>query len=92
MALSLEPVLKNHGVDVLALGCTHYSLVTPAIKKVIAPDIQIIDSSMVIIKQSSNAHFSPAGLTEGKSSLSVCGKNIADVNASKKRLSADSSI
>ena len=51
LALSLEPALKNHRVDVLALGCTHYSLVMPAIKKVIAPDIQIIDSSMVIIKQ-----------------------------------------
>ncbi|MCB0357646.1 MAG: aspartate/glutamate racemase family protein, partial [Bdellovibrionales bacterium] len=32
-------------IDSLILGCTHYPLLQPAIRKVIGPDIQIVSSA-----------------------------------------------
>lgn len=47
----LTPVLEDSLVDVLALGCTHYPLVTPMIEKLLPRQIDIIDSSTEILEQ-----------------------------------------
>ncbi|GBD38680.1 Glutamate racemase [bacterium HR37] len=36
---------KECGIDVLILGCTHYPLLKPVIKKVMGPEIELIDSA-----------------------------------------------
>ncbi|OGX40696.1 MAG: glutamate racemase [Omnitrophica WOR_2 bacterium RIFCSPLOWO2_01_FULL_41_12] len=40
----LKP-LKNAGVDTVILGCTHYPLLKPIIKKVLGKDVNLIDSA-----------------------------------------------
>lgn len=40
----LQP-LKDQGVDVLVLGCTHYPLLKPLLSRVMGPDVTLIDSA-----------------------------------------------
>lgn len=40
----LQP-LKDRGVDVLVLGCTHYPLLKPLLSRVMGPDVTLIDSA-----------------------------------------------
>lgn len=40
----LEP-LKEHGIDTLVLGCTHYPLLKPVIGRVVGAEITLIDSA-----------------------------------------------
>src|SRR5512147_2708139 len=40
----LQP-LKEQGVDVLVLGCTHYPLLKPLLSRVMGPDVTLIDSA-----------------------------------------------
>jgi len=46
----LEPVLQT-GVDTLILGCTHYPVLNPAIRRVVGPDMHLIDSADVLAEQ-----------------------------------------
>lgn len=46
----LEPMLEK-GIDVLTLGCTHYPFLTPTIKKVVGPQVKIIDPSPAVARQ-----------------------------------------
>jgi len=40
-------VLEHEGIDTLILGCTHYPLIKPLIRKIMHDKINIIDSSLV---------------------------------------------
>lgn len=40
----LEPLLGAH-IDTLVLGCTHFPLLTPAIRRVMGPDVSIVSSA-----------------------------------------------
>lgn len=40
----LEP-FRDHGVDTLVLGCTHYPLLKPLIAEIMGPDVRLIDSA-----------------------------------------------
>ena len=40
----LEP-LKRHRIDTLILGCTHYPLLAPTIRKVLGDDVTLVDSA-----------------------------------------------
>ena len=40
----LEP-LKRQRIDTLILGCTHYPLLAPTIRKVLGPDVALVDSA-----------------------------------------------
>ena len=37
--------LKKAGVDTVVLGCTHYPLLKPMLKKVLGPEVALIDSA-----------------------------------------------
>ena len=37
--------LKQAGVDVLVLGCTHYPLLKPLLSRVMGPDVTLVDSA-----------------------------------------------
>ena len=37
--------LRNHGIDVLVLGCTHYPMLKPLVQEVMGPGVQLIDSA-----------------------------------------------
>ncbi len=37
--------LREKAVDTIVLGCTHFPLLTPAIRKVMGPDVQIVSSA-----------------------------------------------
>jgi glutamate racemase len=46
--LAVEQYLRpmvNRGMDVLVLGCTHYPILKPLIKRVVGPDVRVIDSA-----------------------------------------------
>ena len=43
---SLQPLLDaDHGFDTLLLGCTHYPLIAPVIKRAVGNDVAVIDSA-----------------------------------------------
>jgi len=41
----LEP-LKKEGIDTLVLGCTHYPLLKPTLKKVMGDKVFLVDSAL----------------------------------------------
>ncbi len=43
----LQPLVAAH-VDTLVLGCTHYPLLTNTIRKVVGPDVAIVDSATAV--------------------------------------------
>lgn len=61
--------LRSADIDTLVLGCTHYPLLKKAIKKVMGPDINLIDSSQVIAEQL-KSHF-PSVQKENAPSLKI---------------------
>jgi glutamate racemase len=43
--------LKRQCIDTLILGCTHYPLLKPVIKKVMGPDVHLVDSAEAVAAQ-----------------------------------------
>lgn len=64
----LEP-LRQRGVDTLVLACTHYPLVIPLIREIAGPEIEVIDPSPAIARQTarllSEHHLSAKGGDQG---------------------------
>ena len=54
----LRPLL-DAGIDTLVLGCTHYPLLVPVLRRVAGPDVTLVDSAEAV------AEVVAAGLTEG---------------------------
>ncbi len=46
----LEPMLARN-IDALVLGCTHYPLAEPLIKKIVGTDVRVIDPAPAIARQ-----------------------------------------
>jgi len=44
----LEP-LKEAGVDTLVLGCTHYPFFTPAISRILGPEVTLVDPAVAVV-------------------------------------------
>lgn len=42
---------KNLNIDVIVLGCTHYTLIKPEIGKVVGPKVKLVDSNAAVAKQ-----------------------------------------
>jgi len=43
---SIAPMLEaQHGIDTLLLGCTHYPLLAPVIRRIVGTDVAVIDSA-----------------------------------------------
>ena len=43
---SVAPLFTaGHAIDTLLLGCTHYPLLAPVIKRIVGPDVAVIDSA-----------------------------------------------
>lgn len=57
----LEPMIEAN-IDYLVLGCSHYPYLIPQIKKIVPPDIQIIDSGEAVAKQTQNVLKEKVGL------------------------------
>jgi glutamate racemase len=47
---ALHPMLKQ-GIDTVVLGCTHYPFVIPLIKKVVGPEVRVIDPAPAVARQ-----------------------------------------
>jgi len=50
---ALTPMLER-GADTVVLGCTHYPFVIPVIRKITGPQVNIIDPSNAIARQTKN--------------------------------------
>ena len=46
----LEP-LKRQRIDTLILGCTHYPLLAPTIRKVLGPEVTLVDSAKQTVEE-----------------------------------------
>lgn len=46
----LEPLLAK-GADTLVLGCTHYPILTPLIRELAGPEVQVLDSGAGVARQ-----------------------------------------
>ncbi|MDE3231394.1 MAG: glutamate racemase [Chloroflexota bacterium] len=46
----IEPLLAK-GIDVLALGCTHFPAMRPVFERVVGPDVRVIDSGAAVARQ-----------------------------------------
>jgi glutamate racemase len=42
---------RSLGIDVVVLGCTHYTLIADDIRNVVGPDVQVIDSNLAVARQ-----------------------------------------
>ena len=50
LARYVEPLLAA-GCDTLILGCTHYPLIKPVLRTLIAPDVQLIDTGEAVARR-----------------------------------------
>lgn len=50
LRLYLQPMVAA-GIDSLALGCTHYPFLREAIRRVVGPDVEIIDPAPAVARQ-----------------------------------------
>ena len=46
----LQPLLEA-GIDSLVLGCTHYPFLKPLMKEIVGDDVEIIDPSLAVARQ-----------------------------------------
>ncbi|HZC06183.1 MAG TPA: glutamate racemase [Ktedonobacterales bacterium] len=46
----IEPLLAK-GIDVLALGCTHFPAMRPVFERVVGPQVRVIDSGAAVARQ-----------------------------------------
>ncbi|MGD9014963.1 MAG: glutamate racemase [Candidatus Omnitrophota bacterium] len=61
----LKPLIKkNHKLDALILGCTHYPLLKPVIRRVLGRRIKLIDSAQQVVREVSKNLESKA-MTKG---------------------------
>jgi glutamate racemase len=61
----LTPMIEAN-IDYLVLGCSHYPYLIPQIKKILPPDIQIIDSGEAVARQTQNVLKEKVGLSNLK--------------------------
>jgi glutamate racemase len=47
---ALTPMLER-GIDTVVLGCTHYPFVIPLIKRVVGPEVRVIDPAPAVARQ-----------------------------------------
>jgi glutamate racemase len=66
----LEPMIEKN-IDYLVLGCSHYPYLIPKIKKILPPEIQIIDSGEAVARQTKNVLKEKVGLANLKNSEPV---------------------
>ncbi|MDQ7029266.1 MAG: glutamate racemase [Ardenticatenia bacterium] len=50
LAHSLAPMLAE-GADAIVLGCTHYAYLRPAIRRLVGPDVTILDAGEAVAQQ-----------------------------------------
>lgn len=53
LTVYLHKILEKNA-DCIVLGCTHYPYLIPQIRKIVGPDIQIIDSGEAVARQTKN--------------------------------------
>ena len=61
----LKPMIEAN-IDYLVLGCSHYPYLIPQIKKILPPNIQIIDSGEAVARQTQNVLKEKVGLSNLK--------------------------
>jgi glutamate racemase len=71
----LEPMIAAN-MDYLVLGCSHYPYLIPAIKKILPPHIQIIDSGEAVARQTLAVLKEKVGLHNSDPSTHVFYTNI----------------
>ena len=57
-------ILIDNNVDTIVLGCTHYSFLIPAIKKLVPKKIKILDSTKAVVKHTKNVLYKESVLTK----------------------------
>lgn len=50
LRMALSPMLER-GIDTVVLGCTHYPFVIPLIKRIVGPDVRVIDPAPAVARQ-----------------------------------------
>ena len=50
LSSAVEPLLEE-GVDTFVLACTHYAFIIPALEKIVGSDVEIIDPSPAVARQ-----------------------------------------
>lgn len=58
----LKPMIEAN-IDYLVLGCSHYPYLIPQLKKILPPNIQIIDSGEAVARQTQNVLKEKVGLS-----------------------------
>lgn len=67
---ALSPML-SHGVDTIVLGCTHYPFAIPQIRKIVGQEVEVIDPSPAIARQTWRMLEQNGWLVQGKTPASV---------------------
>lgn len=53
------------GVDTIVLGCTHYSFLAPAIRRIAGPGVEVIDTAVPVARQVMRVLEANGGLRDG---------------------------
>ena len=66
LLMRFVPPLRNHGVDTIVLGCTHYPLVRERIARLAGPNIALIDTGAAVARHTRQQLALRAGLRSGR--------------------------
>jgi glutamate racemase len=78
----LRPLL-NAGVDTLVLGCTHYPLLVPVLRRVAGPDVTLVDSAEAVAEVVA-AGLAAGGLEAASSSTAAPEHHVCVTDAGEK--------
>ena len=70
IARYITPALAT-GADVVVLGCTHFPALRASVERVVGPQVQVIDSSMAVARQTQNVLSERDWLAPSTSDLPV---------------------
>lgn len=88
--------MQEKGIDTVVLGCTHYPFVIPLIRKIVGPDVMVIDPSPAIARQVRRLLQDGANLSALHGNIKMefftSGNDIAMQNSLKKLLGMESLV
>jgi glutamate racemase len=80
----LRPLLDG-GADVIALGCTHYPFLAPAIQRLAGPEVRLLDPSEAVARQVGRVLDGRAGRGTGQHTF-YCTSEVHDLRRAVERL------
>jgi glutamate racemase len=80
----LDPLLAL-GIDSLVIGCTHFTFLTPAIQRIVGPNVRIIDPAPAVARQAARI-INATSTTDEPSKIAAFTTGLSDTDSMAERL------